>query len=244
MPEWAVATPVALRRLDADALPLWLCLSGLATGLSLVLAAVLDGADSHGAMTPGHMHTHHVHHLVMIVGTTLIMMSTFAFPLLRTVARTTLWMEAVMAVAAAWVGFIGLWCVAAIGMHVAGELLASVLTQQGAIVVLAGLCVVAQLTRRRAAMLNACQRTRPMRPHRPVGGGLSWSADAAYRCIKVCAAPMTLMALSPTLAVSTVIAALVWWERFSSRRREHRPPLMLGYLVIGAGMLLEVAIER
>jgi hypothetical protein len=55
---------------------------------------------------------------------------------------------------------------------------------------------------------------------------------------------MTLMALSPTFAVSAAIAALVWWEKFSTRRREHRWALLICYVVLAAGMLLEVTIER
>ncbi|MDT5015321.1 MAG: hypothetical protein QOD39_1481, partial [Mycobacterium sp.] len=100
MPEWAVATRITRRRLDVEDLPLWLSVSGLTTGVLLILAAVLDGADSHGMQAAAHMHTVHVHHLTMIVGTTLIMMSPFAFPLLRTVVRTSLWTEAAIAVAA------------------------------------------------------------------------------------------------------------------------------------------------
>ena len=244
MAEWALAAPVFRRRLDADDLPLWLCVAGVCTGALLLVAAALDGSDSHAVEAAGHTHSDHLHHLVMITGTTLIMMSPFAFPLLRTVARTTLWTEAATAVAASWVGFIGLWCLAAIVMHVGGELAAEVVTLPGAIIGLVGLCIVAQLSSHRAALLNACQRTRPMRPGRPLGGGLGWSVEAARRCIRVCAVPMTLMALSPALAVSAMIVALVWWERFSSRRREHRWALSLGYLLVAAAMLGEVALQR
>jgi hypothetical protein len=180
----------------------------------------------------------------MITAMTLIMMSPFAFPLLRTVARTTLWTDSAIALATAWVGFLGLWCAAAAAMHVAGELLAMMITAPAAIIALTGFCVAAQHSHRRAGMLNACRRTRPMRPHRPVIGGLGWSADAAYRCVKVCAAPMTLMALSPALAVSASITALLWWERFSSRRRERRSAMAAGYLVIGAVMLMTTMLNR
>jgi hypothetical protein len=233
--------PVARRRLDADVLPLWLCVAGICSGLLMVLAAVLEGGGSHGEAGPAHVHTDHAHHALMIVGTTLIMMSPFAFPLLRTVVRTTMWDEAAVAVAAAWTAFMGLWCVAAIGMHVVGELLVLAITAPGALAVLTGLCVVAQLSRRRAALLNACGRTRPMRPGRPSEGGLVWAADSAYRCMKVCAPAMTLMALSPALAASMVLTALLWWERFSGRRSELRVPLLLGYLAVGAGMLIAVS---
>jgi hypothetical protein len=229
------------RRLDADALPLWLCISAISTGLLLVVGA-FDGGHSHQstsgqASSGSNALTEHAHHVVTIIGTTLIMMIPFAFPLLRTVARTTLWNEAALGVAAAWLGFIGTWWLAAIAMHVAGEVLAVSLTEVGAIAALTLICVGAQLSRRRAALLNACQRTRPMRPGRPGRGGFAWGTAIARRCIPACAAPMTLMALSPTLTVAAVIAPLLWWERFSTRRGELRLPLALGYLVIGAGML-------
>ena len=229
--------PATRPELDADALPWWLCISGMASGLLLVLTAMLDGGGAHVHAVAGHAHTDHVVHLLMIIGMTLIMMSPFAFPLLRTVARTTLWTESAMAAGAAWVGFIGVWCVAAVGMHLLGELVALSLTNQGAVVVLTALCVVAQLCRRRNAMLGACQRTRPMRPGSPISGGLRWGSDGACRCIQVCSAPMTLMALTPALAAAATITALLWLERFSERRRELRTPLAFGYLVIGASIL-------
>lgn len=237
------AAPLTRRRLDAGDLPLWMCLAGMTTGV-LLLTATAEGAVAHDGEMAGHGDAHHIQHLLMIAATTLIMMSPLAFPLLRTLARTTLWTEAAIALAAAWAGFVGLWCLAAAAMHVAGELLSRVITAPGAIVALTACCVAAQYSRRRAAMLNACRRTRPMRPRRPVVGGLGWSADAAYRCIKMCAAPMTLMALSPTVAVSAAITALLWWERFSSRRRELRGALVFAYVVVGAGMLLATATDR
>jgi len=49
---------------------------------------------------------------------------------------------------------------------------------------------------------------------------------------------MTLMALSPALASAAAITALLWWERFSQRRRELRGVLPLSYAVIGAAMLV------
>jgi hypothetical protein len=230
------------RRLDADALPWWLCVSAISTGLLLLVFWVFEGGHSHQstsgpAISGGHAVGEHAQHVVMIIGTTLIMMSPFTFPLLRTVARTTLWNEAALGVAAAWSGFIGIWCLAGIAMHVVGELLAVSLTEVGAIAVLTVICVGAQLSRRRAALLNACQGTRPMRPGRPGRGGFAWGAAGARRCIPACAAPMTLMALSPALTVAAVIAPLLWWERFSTRRGKLRLPLALGYLLIGAGML-------
>jgi len=228
----------ARRNLDADALPWWLCICSMATGLLLVLAAAVDTGGAHVHTATAHVHTDHAEHLLVIIGTTLIMMSPFAFPLARTVGRTTLWTEAAEALAAAWVAFIGIWCAAAIAMHLAGEVLALSLTNQGAIVVLTGLCVVAQLTRRRAALLRACQRTRPMRPGRALNGGLWWGADGACRCMRVCAAPMMLMALTPTVAAGAAITALLWWERFSDRARELRIPLALGYLVIAGAVLI------
>lgn len=228
--------PAARRRLDADVLPSWMCLAGMASGLLVVVASILESAGTHGSGRAGHTHSDHTQHVAMIVGTTLIMMSPFVFPLLRTVGRTTLWNEAAVAIAAAWSGFIGLWCIAALGLHLAGELLTRTVTAPGAIVVLTGLCVLTQLSRRRTALLNACGRTRPMRPGRPVAGGLRWGAGGAIRCVKVCAPAMTLMALSPTLAASSVLTGLLWWERFSVRRSELRLPLILGYLIVGAGL--------
>jgi hypothetical protein len=228
-------------------LPLWLCVSGMASGLLMVLAAELDGSGAHESMAAGSIAAEHadagrhVHHLLMIIGTTLIMMSPFVFPLLRTVARTTLWWEAAAAVAAAWAGFLGIWCVAAAGMHLAGELIALLLTSRGAVAALTVICVATQLSRRHAALLSACQLTRPMRPGRPVAGGLMWGAVGVSRCIRVCAGPMTLMALSPALGGAAAITALLWWERFSEHRVELRIPLALGYLVVGAGILIGVS---
>jgi hypothetical protein len=250
----ASALPIAGRRLDAQALPWWLCVSGMATGLLMVFAAEVDGTGAHGSMgeSMGAEHGsmaaehadagHHLHHLLMIVGLTLIMMSPFVFPLLATVARTTLWWEATPAVAAAWAGFLGIWCVAAAGMHLAGELMALLLTSRGAVAALTVTCVAAQLSRRHAALLGACALTRPMRPGRPVAGGLSWGAVAVSRCIRVCAAPMTLMALSPGLGGAAAITALLWWERFSERRLQFRIPLALGYLAVGAALLIGVSL--
>ncbi|MGV0743828.1 hypothetical protein [Mycolicibacterium sp. XJ870] len=225
-------------RLDADVLPMWCCAAGVISGVLLVLVVLAETGGSHSA--GGHTHTDHLNHVLMIIGTTLTMMSPFAFPLLRTVARTTLWTEAAAAVAAAWGAFLGIWCVAAVGMHLAGEVLVLALTPAGAVVALTVACAVMQLSRRRGGLLNACQRTRPMRPGCPTEGGLRWGAGAGYRCIQVCSVPMTLMALSPALAVSAVIAGLLWWERFSVRRRETRVPLAFGYLAVGVGILATV----
>jgi len=238
-------TAVTGRRLHVAALPLWLTVSGIASGLIMVLTAVMEAGHTHAGAAghvhteaAGHAHPDHAHHVVLIIGTTLIMMSPFVFPLLRTVARSTMWTEAAVAVAVAWGGFIGLWCVAAIAMHVIGEMVALALTSRGAIALLTLACVVAQVSRRRAWMLNACGLTRPMRPGHPVQGGFTWGSVSAVRCIQVCAAPMTLMALSPALASAAAITALLWWERFSQRRRELRGVLALSYAVIGAAMLV------
>jgi hypothetical protein len=230
-------TAVRGRRLHVDALPLWLTVSGMASGLIMVLTAMIEAGHTHAGAAV-HMHAGHAHHVVLIIGTTLIMMSPFVFPLLRTVARSTMWTEAAVAVAAAWSGFIGLWCVAAIAMHVIGEMVGIAVTPRGAIALLTVACVVAQVSRRRAWMLNGCGLTRPMRPGQPVRGGFTWGAMGAVRCVQVCAAPMTLMALSPALASAAAITALLWWERFSQRRSELRIVLALGYAVIGAVMLL------
>jgi len=48
------------------------------------------------------------------------------------------------------------------------------------------------------------------------------------------------MAVEPTLVSFVAITALVWWERFSTRRLGLRVPLALGYLLVGAGMLIGV----
>jgi hypothetical protein len=208
-------------------------------------SSLLEAGHTH-AGDAGHVHTEaagharpdHAHHAVLIIGITLIMMSPFVFPLLRTVARSTMWTEAAVAVAAAWGGFIGLWCVAAIAMHVIGEMVVLALTSWGATALLTLACVVAQVSRRRAWMLNACGLTHPMRPGHPVQGGFTWGTVGAVRCVQVGAAPMTLMALSPALGGAAAITALMWWERFSQRRRELRGVLALSYTVIGAAMLI------
>ena len=119
-------------------------------------------------------------------------------------------------------------------------LLAMVVTPSGAIAVLAILTAGAQLRWRRLTLLNACQRTRPIRAGHELRGGAAWGAVAAARCVRVCAAPMTLMAVEPTLLSFVAITALVWWERFSTRRLGLRVPLALGYLLVGAGMLIGV----
>jgi hypothetical protein len=227
-------TAVRGRRLHVDALPLWLTVSGMASGLVMVLTTMMEAGHTRAGAAV-HMHAGHAHHVVLIIGTTLIMMSPFVFPLLRTVARSTMWTEAAVAVAAAWSGFIGLWCVAAIAMHVIGEMVGIAVTPRGAIASLTVACVVVQVSRRRARMLHACGLTRPMRPGQ---GGFTWGAMGAVRCVQVCAAPMTLMALSPAWASAAAITVLLWWERFSQRRSELRIVLALGYAVIGAVMLL------
>lgn len=232
---------VAGRSLDADALPLWLTVGGMASGLFLVAAVIAESVGSRAGMG-GHVNHGHAHHVVLIIATTLIMMSPFVFPLLATVARATIWTEAAVAVGAAWAGFIGLWCVAAVAMHVLGELAAKAVTVPGAIVLVTAICVVAQLSRRRLRMLSACALTRPMRPGHPARGGLGWGTAAAARCVKVCAAPMTLMALSPALGSAAAITSLLWWERFSQRRGELRVALALGYTAIGAVVLAETTL--
>jgi hypothetical protein len=241
-------TAVTGRRLHVDGLPLWLTVAGMTSGLIMVLTAMMEaghthqGADAHmHTGTAAHGHSAHAHHVVLIIGTTLIMMSPFVFPLLRTVARSTLWTEAAAAVAAAWSGFIGFWCVAAIVMHVIGEMVGIALTSRGAVVLLTFACVAGQLSRRRARMLNACGLTRPTRPGQPGLGGFTWGATGAVRCVQVCAAPMTLMALSPALGSAAAITGLLWWERFSPRRAELRTVLALGYALIGALMLMGVS---
>ncbi|MHC9297119.1 hypothetical protein ACRCUN_32050 [Mycobacterium sp. LTG2003] len=239
MTDQQVAIP-ARPRLDADTLPLWCCAAGVLTGVLLVAAVQAETGGSHGAA--GHTHADHFSHVLMIVGTTLIMMSPFAFPLLHTVARTTLWTEAALAISAAWAAFIGIWCVVAVGMHLAGEVVTVTMTPVGAVVVLTGVCVATQLSRGRALRLTACRRTRPMRPGRPVGGGLRWGADACYRCMRLCAVPMTLMALSPALTASALITGLLWWERFSVRGRDIRVPLAAGYLAVGVAMLAPIPV--
>jgi len=240
MTETPVRSSAGPRRLDAAALSVWLCALAILSGLGLLVVTAWHG---HGAE---HQHgmpdevPSHLHHVTMIAGMVLVMMSPFAVPLCSAVARAALWRRAVGAMFATWAAFMGLWVIAAGGMHVAGEFLAMVVTPSGAIAVLAILTAGAQLRWRRLTLLNACQRTRPIRAGHELRGGAAWGAVAAARCVRVCAAPMTLMAVEPTLLSFVAITALVWWERFSTRRLGLRAPLALGYLLIGAGMLIGV----
>jgi hypothetical protein len=220
-------------------LPLWLCAAGVVSGVPLIVAATMAGG-SPTAGGGGQPHADHLLHAIAIVGLTLFMMSPLAYPLLRNVADTTMRNKAVPAVVAAWAGFIGLWCVAAVAMHVTGELLAFALSPTGAIALLTVITVVAQLSPRRAAHLSACALSRPVASGSAVGGGMKCGVIGCFRCITVCASPMTLMALSPGLAAALVVAVLLWCERFGERRMELRLALLLGYLVLAACMLFAV----
>ena len=209
-------------------------LSGEAVAVALPLAAAALGMAS--LLAVPHHAPSQAGQILMIIGMTLAMMSPFAVPLGRAVARATLWWHAPAAVAVALLVFLGIWSLAAAGMHLIGETLARVITPAGAIALLAMGCIGAQIGHRRLRLIAACQVTQPIYQDQHVRGAARWSGLAAARCIRACAVPMTLTAVQPSLAGFIAVATLLWVERFAGRP-QLRLPLALGYLIIGVAML-------
>jgi cell division protein FtsW (lipid II flippase) len=176
------------------------------------------------------------HHLLMIIGMTLAMMSPFAIPLCRAVARATLWWHADVAVVVALLVFVTVWTLTGGVLHLAVGALSLIITPTVTIVVLALCCAAIQIGRRRARLLNACQFTRPLRPGRHVRVPAQWAGLAAARCVRVCALPMALTAVQPGLAGFAVVAALLWVERIA-HRPQLRVWLAIGYLGLGAALV-------
>jgi hypothetical protein len=218
------------RALSGEAVAVALPLAAAALGMASLLAVPEDAPSQAGR-------------ILMIIGMTLAMMSPFAVPLGRAVARATLWWHAPAAVAVALLVFLGIWSVAAAGMHLIGEALAVVITPAGAIAVLATGCIGAQIGHRRLRLLAACQVTQPIYQDQHVRGAARWSGRAAARCIRACAVPMTLTAVQPSLPGFIAVATLLWVERFAGRP-QLRLPLALGYLTIGVATLVAMGVVQ
>src|SRR5215210_6719141 len=90
----------------------------VAQGVLVVLAGL-----GVGGLLVAEQLTGHLHHLVMIIGMTWAMMSPFAIPLARAVARATLWWHAATAAIVAVSVYLGLWSLAGVAMHGAAEML-------------------------------------------------------------------------------------------------------------------------
>lgn len=209
-------------------------LSGDTVALALPLIATVCGVVGLIAVAD---HAHgHVQHLIMIISMTLAMMSPFAIPLGRAVAGATLWWHAPTAVLAALLVFLGVWCMAAAGMHLIGEVLGLLITPVGAIALLTAWCFATQIGRGRLRVL-ACQVTQPIHSDRHIRGATSWAGLATARCMRACAAPMTLTAVQPSLTGFAAVAILLWVERFAARP-QLRLPLAVAYLGIGVSMVL------
>jgi hypothetical protein len=208
--------------------------SGEAFAVALPLVATALGVAS--LLTMADQAQSETGRIVMIIGMTLGMMSPFAIPLGRAVARATLWWHARAAVIVALLVFLGVWSLAATALHLIGEALALVITPAWAIAFLTACCVGAQIGYRRLRLLAACQVTQPIYQDQHVPGAARWASLSAARCIRACAVPMTLTAVQPSLAGFTGVAVLLWVERFAGRP-QLRLPLALGYLAIGAAML-------
>jgi hypothetical protein len=193
-----------------------------ATGLG-VIGLVLANGEMNGI----------AHHLLMIIGMTLAMMSAFAIPMCRAVARGTLWWHANAAVVVALLTFLFAWILAAAVLHLGIATLGTLIGPVAIAAVITLCCASSQIGRPRAQQLAACQLTRPLRPGQHIRGAAQWAGIAGARCVRVCALPMALSAVQPTLAILASVTALLWIERVA-----HRPPLRLwlavGYLGLGA----------
>jgi hypothetical protein len=193
-----------------------------ATGLGLI-GLVLANGEMNGI----------AHHLLMIIGMTLAMMSAFAIPVCRAVARGTLWWHANAAVVVALLSFLSVWILAAAVLHLGVGALGTLIGPVAIAAVITICCASSQIGRPRARRLAACQLTRPLRPGQHVRAAAQWAGLAGARCVRVCALPMALTAAQPTLAILASVTALLWIERVA-----HRPPLRLwlavGYLGTGA----------
>jgi hypothetical protein len=215
-------SPVRSRSADADTV-----------AVALPLAAGLGGAL---VLVLGLRSAAPVGQLAMVVAMTLAMMSPYAVPLARAVARATLWWQATQAVVVAVVTFFGLWCVASAVLHLAGTAMSLTVGSRAALALLALVCAIVVQRRGRTALLQACAVTRPVRPAHPARDAGRWAALAGGRCVRVCAAPMTLMAIEPSLAGFAGVTTLLWIERFTGRPAL-RYVLAAGYLAIGAALI-------
>jgi hypothetical protein len=215
-------SPVPSWSADADTVAVAL---PLASGLGGVLVLMLGLRSA----TP-------VGHLAMVVAMTMAMMSPYAVPLARAVARATLWWQATQAVVVAVATFLGLWCVVSAALHLAGTAVSLTLGSRAALALLALVCAVVVQRRGRTALLRACAVTRPVRPAHPARDAGRWAALAGGRCVRVCALPMTLMAIEPSLAGFAAVTTLLWVERFTGRPAL-RYVLAAGYLAVGAALI-------
>jgi hypothetical protein len=181
--------------------------------------------------------SHMAHHLLMIIGMTLAMMSGFAIPMCRAVARGTLWWHANLAVVVAVITFLSVWILAAAVLHLGVSALGTLIGSIAIASVITLCCASSQIGRSRARLLAACELTRPLRPDRHIRAAAQWAGLAGARCVRVCALPMALTAVQPTLASLASVTALLWIERVA-----HRPPLRLclavGYLGLGAFVVI------
>jgi hypothetical protein len=205
--------------------------------VALALPLITTACGVVGLLIIGDQPRGHVQHLIMIISMALAMMSPFAIPLGRAIARATLWWHAPAAVLVALLVFLGLWCIAAAGMHLIGEILGLLITPVGAVAVITAWCVATQLGRGRRRVLATCSVTQPIHSDRHIPGATRWAGLATARCIRACAAPMTLTAVQPSLAGFAAVAILLWVERFANRP-QFRLPLALAYLGIGIAMVL------
>lgn len=207
--------------------------------VAVVLPLLLAGLGVAGLVVADQI-TGHLGHLLMIIGMTWAMMSPFAIPLAQAVARATLWWHAAVAAIVAVSVYLGVWALAGAAMHGTAEVL-EVLVPPGGVIALIGLgCVAAQVGRRRLILLASCQITRPIRPGDHVRGAAHWAGLASARCLRVCAAPMMLTAVQPSLIGFGAVAALLWVERFAGRPAL-RVPLALGYLALTIILVLGTA---
>jgi hypothetical protein len=212
--------------LDGDSVAIALPLIAISVGIVGLLAV---GDQAHG----------HARHLVMIISMALAMMGPFAIPLGRAIARATLWWNAPAAVVVALLIFLGLWSMAAAGLHLIGAVLSLLITPVGAVILLTACCLGLQIGRSRPGVLAACQLTRPIHSGRHLRGAAHWAGLATAGCLRACAAPMTLTATQPSLASFAAVALLLWIERFAGRP-QLRGALALGYLSIGIAMVLAI----
>jgi hypothetical protein len=204
----------------------------LAVLLPLFLTGVGVAALTFSSQTYGM-----AHHLLMIIGMTLAMMSAFAIPLCRAVAGATLWWHAPTTVVVALLAFLAVWMFAASFLHLAVGVLATLVSPPLAALMIMVCCAASQIGSRRAVLLASCQLTRPVRPGYHVRGAAVWAGLAAGRCVRVCALPMALTAVAPSMASLVLVTAMLWFERVA-----HRPQLRLwlalGYLGIGTLLMI------
>lgn len=211
-----VGRPALTSRLDGYTVAMVLPVVAAVTGVAYWLLAPADGLSAH---------------LGAAVAMTLVMMGPYAVPLGQAVAQAALWHQAAAAVAVVVLTFLAAWCLASLGLHLVGAALAAALSPSAAVAAVALGCVVGQLSWQRQARLAACRFTRPVRPGRPLRSAAGWGLAAMLRCSRVCAVPMLLMSLAPTLLGGLAVTALLWGERFAARPAL-RGGLAVGYLAV------------